>query len=117
MDLHPTHVPCVVKIVVTAATDITLGEPAVSKLNMSVGAVVSLFKSLPHYSLKTPYILICLLWCPVPFFQNCKTSGPSSLCFKMEGLLTSVSSRVKVTRRLHAGASTSLLLKLVAAGE
>lgn len=48
MDLHPTHVPCVVKIVVTAATDITLGEPAVSKLNMSVGAVVSLFKSLPH---------------------------------------------------------------------
>lgn len=36
MDLHPTHVPCVVKIVVTAATAITLGEPAVSKLNMSV---------------------------------------------------------------------------------
>lgn len=118
MDLHPTHVPCVVKIVVTAATAITLGEPAVSKLNMSVwGQWCPYLNLYPICNLKPPYILICLLWCPVPFSPNCKTSGPLSLCFEMEGLLTNVSSRVKVLRRLHAGAPTSLLLKLVAAGE
>lgn len=105
----------VVKIIVTAATAITLCEPAVSKLNMSVA---SLSKSLPCLqSLNALHRhLFSLVPCTI-LLKLRNLPALKSLCFKMDGLITNVSSRVNVVRRVDAGCSTSLLLKLVAAGE